>query len=77
MVNTISHCKSCASFKLVELHAEICFHFPGLNGLKKDPILAFPKLAVCLDCGFVQSTLSIGDLRRIRESAREDEEATT
>ena len=47
--------------------------------LKPDVVLmdiGLPKLAVCLDCGFVQSALSIGDLRRIRESARGGEEAT-
>jgi hypothetical protein len=77
MANAISHCKSCASLNLVELNAEICFKFPGVNGLKSDPIFAFLKLAVCLDCGLLQSTLSTGDLRRIRESARGGEDATT
>jgi len=77
MANSNSQCKSCASLSLVGLNAEICFHFPGLSGLKKEPIFAFPKFAVCLDCGFVQSSLSLEDLWRIREGARGAEEATT
>ena len=66
-----SHCKSCSSLNLVELDAEICFHFPNeLNGLNIDPIFAFPKVAVCLDCGLWQSNLSTEDLRTIKENAR-------
>jgi hypothetical protein len=68
MVNTISHCKSCASLNLVELNAEICFKFPGLNGLKKEHVLAYPKFEACLDCGFLQSTLSIGTCGVLEEA---------
>jgi hypothetical protein len=76
MASTNAPCRSCAFLNLVQLNTEICFHFPGLAGLKIDPIFAFPKLSVCLDCGFVQSNLSAEDLRRIRESAIRAKEAT-
>jgi len=71
-----AQCKSCASLNLVELNAEICLHFRRLSGSKIDPTLAFPKVVVCLDCGFLQSSLSTEDLRRIKESARGAEETT-
>jgi len=68
MVSANAQCKSCGSLTLVQLNAEICFHFPGLSGLMISPIFAFPKVAVCLDCGFLQSNLTAEDLRRIKES---------
>ena len=61
-----SHSKSCTSLNLVELKVEMCFHYPWLDGLYRD-ILAFPKVAVCLDCGLLQSNLSTEDLRAIKE----------
>jgi len=76
MANAYSRCKSCSSLNIVELGAEVCFRIPGLKGLKVEPIFAFPRLAVCLDCGFLQSNLSAEDLQGIRESAKKAGEAT-
>ena len=50
----VLHCNACASLELVELDSEVCLHFPGLKGLKKRPIYAFPKLTICLNCGSIQ-----------------------
>jgi hypothetical protein len=36
------------------LNGEIALHFPGLDGLKKPIVWAFPKVAVCLECGFAE-----------------------
>jgi hypothetical protein len=33
-------------------------HFSGLRNIDKPGILAFPKVLVCLECGFSQFTIS-------------------
>lgn len=67
MRNDSSECKSCGSTNLTDLTAEVCIHFPGLNGLAVEPVFAFPKLKICLDCGFIESNLSKGELRQLKE----------
>jgi hypothetical protein len=69
MINSLSVCRSCAASHLIELEAEICIHFRGLTALDVEPILAFPKLLVCLYCGSIQSDLSAKELRRVRDGA--------
>jgi len=61
----VSHCNACASPELIELSSELCLHFPGLRGLKKKPIYAYPKLTICLKCGSIQSTFSAEELEQI------------
>jgi hypothetical protein len=56
-------CKSCRSEKQREFGAEICIHFPGLKNLDKPAVLVFPKLLVCLDCGFTQFTVPEAELQ--------------
>jgi len=63
-------CRSCASANLKELEAEINIHFPGLGRLDESPILVFPKLLVCLECGFTESALSETELHSLREGTR-------
>lgn len=70
-------CSSCAASTLVELEAEMCIHFRGLAGLDVEPILAFPKLRVCLYCGFIRSDLSAQELSRVREGAARLRQALT
>lgn len=71
MASAIPRCKSCSSSKLVELNTEVCFHFPGLKGLKIAPVIGFPTVVVCCECGFVQANLSVEELRLLRERAAE------
>jgi hypothetical protein len=47
-------CKSCQSENQRNLNGEIALHFPGLKGLDKPVVWVFPKLLVCLDCGFTE-----------------------
>ena len=65
----VSHCNACASFELIELSSEVCLHFPGLKGLKVEPIFICPKIVVCTECGFVQLRLSDGELKKVKEDA--------
>ncbi len=47
-------CKSCQSEHQSKLTSEIAIHFPGLKGLDKPIVWVFPKVLVCLDCGFAE-----------------------
>ncbi len=47
-------CSSCASGRQAEFAAEINVHFGGLNNIDKPGILLFPKVQVCMDCGYSQ-----------------------
>lgn len=51
--------------------SEINIHFPELDNLKKTPVLAFPNLVICLDCGFVESTISDSELKELLERTRD------
>lgn len=46
-------CKQCAS-EMQSFDGEIAIHFPGLDGLNKPIVWVFPKLFVCLRCGFTE-----------------------
>ena len=61
-------CKSCQSQNQRNLTAEIAIHFPGLKGLDKPIVCVFPKLRVCLDCGFTEFSIPEAELRRLAES---------
>jgi hypothetical protein len=50
-------CPSCGSGNQTEFTAEMLIHFAGLDNLDKPSVWVFPKLLVCLDCGFLQSTV--------------------
>lgn len=55
-------CKSCLSEHQSNLTSEIAIHFPGLKGLDKPIVWVFPKVLVCLDCGFAEFTVPEGKL---------------
>jgi hypothetical protein len=50
-----SHCSSCHTERT--FNGEVAIHFPGLEGLDKPIVWVFPKLLVCLDCGFTEFAL--------------------
>ena len=60
-------CKSCGSGSLIEFTAEINIHFPGLKNLDKRPVLVYPKLLVCLECGFTRFTIPEAELRHLAQ----------
>jgi hypothetical protein len=45
-------CRSCQSANGSTFNGEIAIHFRGLQGLHKPIVWVFPKIAICLDCGF-------------------------
>jgi hypothetical protein len=64
-------CRSCQSKNQRTYESEINVHFPELDNLKKPPVLAFSNLLICLDCGFVESTISDSELRELVERTRD------
>jgi hypothetical protein len=50
-------CLLCGSSNGSEFAAEMIIHFSGLKNLDKPGIWVFPKLLVCLDCGFSRFTV--------------------
>ncbi len=62
-------CNSCRSDNQRQFGAEINIHFPGREALDKPAVLVFPKLLVCLRCGFTEFTIKETDLRRLVEGA--------
>ena len=60
-------CKSCQSPNQYKFESEVSIYFPGLDNLKKPPVLAYPHLQICLNCGFLESKLSEEELRELVE----------
>jgi hypothetical protein len=63
-------CAHCNSAKQVEFASEIAFHFSGRENLNKPHVFVFPKILVCLDCGFSGCVVAEMDLRFLREGIR-------
>jgi hypothetical protein len=66
-------CKSCESKGQTEFGSEINIHFPGREGLDKPAVLVFPKLVVCLDCGFTHFTIPETELALLAEGTQTSE----
>jgi hypothetical protein len=64
-------CRSCQSQRQRNFGSEICIHVPGLKGLDKPLVWAFPKLVVCLDCGFTEFRLEENELCLLAEGSME------
>jgi hypothetical protein len=62
-------CRSCRSENQTELGSEINIHFPEPEALDQPAILVFPKLLVCLRCGFTEFSISETELHRLAKDA--------
>ena len=60
-------CESCGSTNQEKFGAEVNLHFPGPRNLDEPGFFVFPKVAVCLDCGFTQCTLPEHELCLLKE----------
>jgi hypothetical protein len=68
MAKFTSECRACTSANLQLLDSEINIQVPRLKYFDKFPgYFVFPKLVVCLDCGFVEANFSDPELRQLRE----------
>jgi hypothetical protein len=61
-------CKSCQSYNQRNFNGEIAIHLPGLDGLDKPLVWVFPKLVVCLNCGFTEFSILGTELRQLAKS---------
>jgi hypothetical protein len=50
------NCVSCRSGNQAEFPAEVMIHFSGIRHIHSPAVLVFPKVLVCLDCGFSSFT---------------------
>jgi hypothetical protein len=55
-------CLSCRSNNQAEFPTEMNIHFGGIKNIAKPGVWVFPKLLVCLDCGFSQLTVPAPEL---------------
>jgi hypothetical protein len=60
-------CESCGSANQTKVGAEVNIHFPGPRNLDEPGFFVFPKLEVCLDCGFTRCTLPERELCLLKE----------
>jgi hypothetical protein len=47
-------CNSCGSENQQQFPSEMAIHLPGLKNVNKPPVLAFPNVRICMDCGFTE-----------------------
>jgi hypothetical protein len=69
-------CPSCRSVKQAEFTAEMMIHHPGLKNIDRPAIWLFPKLLVCLDCGFSWFTVPETELASFAKGTLADEPCT-
>jgi hypothetical protein len=67
-----SACPSCSSKGWSKFNGELALHFPGLRGLDKPPVWAFPEVLVCLNCGFTVCTLKDDALKEAQQVYADD-----
>jgi len=65
-------CKKCGWKLEMEFGAEINMHIPGYAGMDKPAVLIFPKLFVCLECGFAEFTVPEKELPILKTLSRSD-----
>jgi hypothetical protein len=61
-------CNSCGSVDQGKFTSEVDIHFPGLNNVNKSPVLVYPELLVCLNCGKAEFTVPKDELALLAKS---------
>ena len=65
LVRNGSRCKSCQSENEGTFNGEMALHHPGLEGLQEPIVWVFPKVSVCLNCGFAEFTVPEQELQEL------------
>jgi predicted nucleic-acid-binding Zn-ribbon protein len=63
-------CISCGSNDNAEFVTELIIHFSGLENLDKPGVRAFPRLLVCLNCGYSHFIVQESELASVARGAR-------
>jgi hypothetical protein len=58
----VMSCPACGVGNQMEFSAEMLVHRGGLKNLDNSGVMLFPKLLVCVDCGFSQFTVPKAEL---------------
>jgi len=64
-------CRSCASGNQAEFSTEMMLHFSGVKNLDRAGVMIFPKVLVCLECGFSQFTAPKTELTLLANASPE------
>jgi len=59
-------CRICSLEHDNDLDAEVTIHLPGQKDLEKNPLVVFPRIRVCMACGFTEFTLESKGLTLLR-----------
>ena len=51
------------SHKSGQVFSEVDIHFPGLRNAGKKPVLVFPEILVCLNCGKAEFTVPEDEIK--------------
>ena len=65
-------CRRCSAQKRESFNGKVALHFPGLDGLTKPIVWVFPKVLVCLDCGFTEFAVPDEQLKTLRNPKSSD-----
>jgi hypothetical protein len=55
-------CPACRLDNQMEFSSEMIVHLGGIKNLDNSGVVLFPKVLVCLDCGFSQFTVPKAEL---------------
>jgi hypothetical protein len=69
-------CKRCQSSNQNTFEGEINIQFREFEKLEKLPVLSFATLLICMDCGFVESSLSDAELQELIQSSADRKKAS-
>ena len=67
-----SRCKICDNLRTQTFGGEVALHFAGLDGLRKPIVWVFPKVLVCLDCGFAEFAVPDEQVKKLRDPDSSD-----
>jgi len=62
-------CKACNFEQQKEFNGEFAIHFSGIDGLDKPIVWVFPKVLVCLHCGFAEFAVPQRELQVLAQGS--------
>jgi hypothetical protein len=68
-------CRSCGAENQTKFAGEMSVHVLGLENVDKPVVWVFPKLLVCMDCGFTELTIAEDELRLLGKGPASDVKA--